>query len=152
MTIEQLYDIYRQYPSVQTDTRKLKEGDLFFALKGPNFNGNEFAPAALAAGSAYAVVDEAPATPDDRIIVVDDVLTTLQQLAKHHRQQFNIPFIAITGSNGKTTTKELVYAVLSAGYKTYTTQGNLNNHTARLCPAEPLQYCQTLRGALCHSW
>jgi UDP-N-acetylmuramoyl-tripeptide--D-alanyl-D-alanine ligase len=128
MTIEQLYDIYRQYPSAQTDTRKLKAGDLFFALKGPNFNGNEFAPAALAAGSAYAVVDEAPAIPNDRIIVVDDVLTTLQQLAKYHRQQFNIPFIAITGSNGKTTTKELVYTVLSAGYKTYTTQGNLNNH------------------------
>jgi UDP-N-acetylmuramoyl-tripeptide--D-alanyl-D-alanine ligase len=74
------------------------------------------------------VVDEAPATPDDRIIVVEDVLTTLQQLAKYHREQFNIPFIAITGSNGKTTTKELVYTVLSAAYKTYTTQGNLNNH------------------------
>jgi UDP-N-acetylmuramoyl-tripeptide--D-alanyl-D-alanine ligase len=128
MTIDQLYKIYRQYPSVQTDTRKLKTGDIFFALKGPNFNGNQFAAAALEAGSAYAVVDEAPATPDDRIIVVDDVLTTLQQLAKYHRQQFNIPFIAITGSNGKTTTKELVHAVLSAGFKTYTTQGNLNNH------------------------
>lgn len=128
MTIEQLYDIFRQYPSVQTDSRKLKAGDIFFALKGPNFNGNQFAAAALAAGSAYAVVDEPPATPDSRIIVVDDVLTTLQQLAKYHRQQFNIPFIAITGSNGKTTTKELVHAVLSAAYKTYTTQGNLNNH------------------------
>jgi len=128
MTIEQLYDIYRQYPSVQTDTRKLKKGDLFFALKGPNFNGNQFAAAALEAGSAYAIVDEAPATPDSRIIVVGDVLTTLQQLAKHHRQQFNIPFIAITGSNGKTTTKELVHAVLSSSYITYTTQGNLNNH------------------------
>lgn len=131
MTIEQLYDRYRQYPSVQTDTRKLKAGDIFFALKGPNFNGNQFAAAALAAGSAYAVVDDpgiAATTPDSRIIVVDDVLTTLQQLAKYHRQQFNIPFIAITGSNGKTTTKELVHAVLSAGYKTYTTQGNLNNH------------------------
>ena len=128
MTIDQLYKIYRQYPSVQTDTRKLKTGDIFFALKGPNFNGNQFAAAALEAGSAYAIVDEAPATPNDRIIVVDDVLTTLQQLAKYHRQQFNIPFIAITGSNGKTTTKELVYTVLSAGYKTYTTQGNLNNH------------------------
>ncbi|AEW03213.1 UDP-N-acetylmuramoylalanyl-D-glutamate--2,6-diaminopimelate ligase [Niastella koreensis] len=129
MTIDQLYKIYRQYPSVQTDTRKLKTGDLFFALKGPNFNGNEFALAALAAGSAYAVVDDAAlAGTDSRIIVVDDVLTALQQLAKHHRQQFNIPFIAITGSNGKTTTKELVYTVLSAGYKTYTTQGNLNNH------------------------
>lgn len=128
MTIDQLYKIYRQYPSVQTDTRKLKTGDIFFALKGPNFNGNQFATAALEAGSAYAVVDEAPVTPNDRIIVVDDVLTTLQQLAKYHRQRFNIPFIAITGSNGKTTTKELVHAVLSAGYKTYTTQGNLNNH------------------------
>lgn len=129
MTIDQLYDIYRQYPSVQTDTRKLKTGDLFFALKGPNFNGNQFASAALAAGSAYAIVDDATlAGTDSRIIVVNDVLTTLQQLAKHHRRQFNIPFIAITGSNGKTTTKELVHAVLSTGYKTYTTQGNLNNH------------------------
>lgn len=128
MTIDQLYKIYRQYPSVQTDTRKLKKGDIFFALKGPNFNGNQFAPSALEAGSAYAVVDEAPAAADSRIIVVDDVLTTLQQLAKYHRQQFNIPFIAITGSNGKTTTKELVHAVLSAKYITYTTQGNLNNH------------------------
>jgi UDP-N-acetylmuramoyl-tripeptide--D-alanyl-D-alanine ligase len=128
MTIEKLYDIFRQYPSVQTDTRKVKTGDLFFALKGPNFNGNQFAVAALEAGSAYAVVDEAPATPNDRIIVVDDALTTLQQLAKYHRRQFDIPFIAITGSNGKTTTKELVHAVLSAGYTTYTTQGNLNNH------------------------
>ncbi len=129
MTIDQLYKIYRQYPSVQTDTRKLKTGDLFFALKGPNFNGNQFASAALEAGSAYAVVDDPSlAGTDSRIIVVDDVLTTLQQLAKHHRQQFNIPFIAITGSNGKTTTKELVHAVLTTGYKTYTTQGNLNNH------------------------
>jgi UDP-N-acetylmuramoyl-tripeptide--D-alanyl-D-alanine ligase len=129
MTIDQLYDIYRQYPSVQTDTRKLKAGDIFFALKGPNFNGNQFASAALAAGSAYAVVDDPALTgTDNRIIVVDDVLTTLQKLAKHHRQQFNIPFIAITGSNGKTTTKELVSTVLSASYKTYTTQGNLNNH------------------------
>jgi UDP-N-acetylmuramoyl-tripeptide--D-alanyl-D-alanine ligase len=128
MTIEQLYGIYEQYPSVQTDTRALKAGDLFFALKGPNFNGNLFAEKALAAGAAYAVVDEAPATPNDRIIVVKDALDTLQQLAKFHRQQFNIPFIAITGSNGKTTTKELVSTVLATTYKTYTTQGNLNNH------------------------
>jgi UDP-N-acetylmuramoyl-tripeptide--D-alanyl-D-alanine ligase len=128
MTIEQLYKIFQQYPSVQTDTRSLKAGDLFFALKGPNFNANQFAEKALEAGAAYAVVDETPAVPNDRIIVVKDVLDTLQQLAKFHRQQFNIPFIAITGSNGKTTTKELVSAVLSASYKTYTTQGNLNNH------------------------
>lgn len=128
MTIEQLYPIYQQYPSVQTDTRALKQGDLFFALKGPNFNGNSFAHPALAAGAAYSIVDEPPAQPDPRIIVVDDVLTTLQSLARFHRQQFNIPFIAITGSNGKTTTKELVHAVLATTYTTYTTQGNLNNH------------------------
>ncbi|WP_315818121.1 UDP-N-acetylmuramoyl-tripeptide--D-alanyl-D-alanine ligase [Paraflavitalea speifideaquila] len=128
MTIEQLYTIFQQYPSVQTDTRALKEGDLFFALKGPNFNANQFAEKALAAGAPYAVVDEAPAVPNDRIIVVKDTLDTLQQLAKHHRRQFNIPVIAITGSNGKTTTKELVHAVLSTTYKTYTTQDNLNNH------------------------
>lgn len=128
MQIAQLYDIYRKHPSVQTDTRKLKPGDLFFALKGPNFNGNRFVHSALQAGAAYAVTDEAPATPHSRIIVVNDTLTTLQQLAKYHREQFDIPFIAITGSNGKTTTKELVHAVLSTSYITYTTQGNLNNH------------------------
>ncbi|NML19391.1 UDP-N-acetylmuramoyl-tripeptide--D-alanyl-D-alanine ligase [Pseudoflavitalea sp. G-6-1-2] len=127
-SIPQLYSIYQQYPSVQTDTRALKAGDLYFALKGPNFNGNTFAQAALDAGAAYSIVDEAPAVPNERILVVDNVLHTLQQLAKHHRQQFNIPFIAITGSNGKTTTKELVSTVLAAKYKTYTTQGNLNNH------------------------
>lgn len=128
MTIEQLYSIYLKYPAVQTDTRKLKEGDLFFALKGENFNGNQFAGQALMKGAAYAVVDEAVDDADERIINVDDVLSTLQQLAKHHRRQFNIPFLAITGSNGKTTTKELIHAVLSSQYKTYTTEGNLNNH------------------------
>lgn len=128
MTIEQLYTVFRQHPSVQTDTRKLKPGDLFFALKGPSFNGNAFAEKALASGAAYAVIDEAAYQLNDRCILVDDVLTRLQQLALHHRKQFNIPFIAITGSNGKTTTKELVYAALSSTYKTYTTQGNLNNH------------------------
>jgi len=128
MTIPQLYQLYLQHPSIETDTRKLKPGDIFFALKGPNFNGNAFALQALEAGAAYTVVDEPPATSDPRVVVVDDVLQTLQQLAQHHRRQFSIPFIAITGSNGKTTTKELVHAVLSAAYTTYTTQGNLNNH------------------------
>ncbi|MFT3826955.1 MAG: UDP-N-acetylmuramoyl-tripeptide--D-alanyl-D-alanine ligase [Chitinophagaceae bacterium] len=128
MSIKELYEIFREHPAVQTDTRKLEKGDLFFALKGANFNGNVFAKAALDAGAAYAIVDEAPPTADKRIIVVHDVLATLQALALYHRQQFNIPFIAITGSNGKTTTKELVHAVLSSTYKTYTTQGNLNNH------------------------
>jgi UDP-N-acetylmuramoyl-tripeptide--D-alanyl-D-alanine ligase len=129
-TIEQLYDLYLQHPSVQTDTRLLKSGDIFFALKGPNFNGNAFAPKALEQGAAYAVIDELPATSDDRhrLLLVPDVLKALQDLALHHRRQFYIPFIAITGSNGKTTTKELIHAVLSSEFKTYTTSGNLNNH------------------------
>lgn len=128
MTIDELYQIFLQYPFIQTDTRKLAKGDLFFALKGPNFNANNFALQALEAGAAYAIVDEDVAPGNEHIIVVPDVLTTLQNLAKHHREQFKIPFIGITGSNGKTTTKELVHAVLSSHYKTYTTQGNLNNH------------------------
>jgi UDP-N-acetylmuramoyl-tripeptide--D-alanyl-D-alanine ligase len=128
MGIEQLYEIYQQYPSVQTDTRKLKPGDLFFALKGDQFNGNAFAQQALEKGAAYAIIDEPAFTIPGKTILVSNVLTTLQQLAKHHREQFTIPFIAITGSNGKTTTKELVHAVLSSHFKTYTTEGNLNNH------------------------
>lgn len=128
MEIAALYEIYKQHPSIQTDTRKLKEGDIFFALKGPNFNGNAFAQQALDAGAAYAVVDEIEYATDNGCIYVDDVLAALQALAKHHRLQFNIPFIAITGSNGKTTTKELLTAVLRTKYKTYATQGNLNNH------------------------
>lgn len=128
MLIPDLYDIFLQHSSIQTDTRKLKKGDIFFALKGPSFNGNEFAKQALDAGAAYAVVDETINPSDDRIIKVTDVLQTLQQLAKYHRQQFDIPFIAITGSNGKTTTKELVHEVLKSTFTTYTTKGNLNNH------------------------
>jgi UDP-N-acetylmuramoyl-tripeptide--D-alanyl-D-alanine ligase len=129
MQTAQLYDIYLQHPQVQTDTRKLRPGDLFFALKGDNFNGNAFAAQALEAGAAYSIVDEETGLTDNRIIRVPDVLTALQQLAKCHRQSFaHIPFVAITGSNGKTTTKELVHEVLSTTYKTYTTSGNLNNH------------------------
>lgn len=128
MSIEQLYRLFLKYPSVQTDTRKLQKGDIFFALKGPNFNANEFAHKALEQGAAYAVIDDSVYAIDERMILVDDVLTCLQQLAKHHRKQFNIPVLAITGSNGKTTTKELVSSVLSAHYHTCTTKGNLNNH------------------------
>src|SRR5579863_6334324 len=126
MTIEQLYSIYLRHPSIQTDTRQLRPGDLFFALKGPNFNGNQFAAKALELGAAYVILDEGGSS--DQLIKVPDVLNTLQQLALHHRRQFNIPFIAITGSNGKTTTKELIHAVLSSTFTTYTTKGNLNNH------------------------
>jgi len=130
-SINSLYEIYKLHPQVQTDTRKLQKEDLYFALKGPNFNGNEYAIKALEQGAAFSIVDEPINTRTDlleRIILVDDVLTTLQALAKFHREQFSIPFLAITGSNGKTTTKELVAAVLSSHYKTFTTQGNLNNH------------------------
>lgn len=126
--INELYQIYLQHPSVQTDTRRLKQGDIFFALKGDNFNGNEYAHAALEKGASYCVVDELIGLENDRIILVDNVLETLQALAKKHREQFDIPFIAITGSNGKTTTKELIHAVLSSTFMTYTTEGNLNNH------------------------
>jgi UDP-N-acetylmuramoyl-tripeptide--D-alanyl-D-alanine ligase len=128
MNIPSLYELYLRNPSVQTDTRKLQSGDLFFALKGENFNGNKFAQQAIDAGAACAVIDEAAYVIEGKTFLVEDVLTTLQELAKHHRQQFNIPFIAITGSNGKTTTKELVHAVLSRKYRTATTEGNLNNH------------------------
>lgn len=128
MNIASLYEIYKQYPSVQTDTRELKNGDIFFALKGPNFNGNAFAKQALEAGAAYAVIDEAAYAVSEQYLLVDDVLSTLQKLANHHRKQFSIPFIAITGSNGKTTTKELITTVLSKKFRTYATEGNLNNH------------------------
>lgn len=128
MEIKHLYKIYLQYPSIKIDTRKIEKGDLFFALKGPNFNGNHFAKQALDAGAAYVIIDEELNFADEKLIKTNNVLLTLQQLAKHHREQFTVPFIGITGSNGKTTTKELVHAVLSSAYKTYTTQGNLNNH------------------------
>ena len=126
--ITELYKIYQQFPSVQTDTRKLKQGDLYFALSGANFDGNAFAAEALQKGAAYAIIDNATYAVNAQCIVVPDVLTTLQELARHHRLQFNIPFIAITGSNGKTTTKELIAAVLRTGYNTSATEGNLNNH------------------------
>lgn len=128
MQIEKLYELYRQYPSVQTDTRKLKPGDLFFALKGANFNGNTFARQAIDAGAACVVIDEPEYAITGKTFLADDVLTALQELALHHRKQFSIPFLAITGSNGKTTTKELIHAVLSTTHRTYTTEGNLNNH------------------------
>jgi UDP-N-acetylmuramoyl-tripeptide--D-alanyl-D-alanine ligase len=128
MHLEQFYKIYQQFPSVQTDTRKLKKNDLFFALKGPNFNGNLFVAQAFGKGASYVFADEKISLVDERIIYCQNSLQTLQQLAQYHRQQFQIPFIAITGSNGKTTTKELLHNALSTTYKTYTTEGNLNNH------------------------
>jgi len=131
VSTEDLYHLYLKHPFVCTDTRSVHSGDLFFALKGENFNGNHFALQALANGAAYAIIDEQiedAGQHKDRLVFVENVLTALQLLAAHHRNQFSIPFIAITGSNGKTTTKELIHAVLSLKYKTSTTEGNLNNH------------------------
>ena len=132
---EELYEIYKKHPSVQTDSRKIKTGDLFFALKGPNFNGNKFAQQALNDGAAYAVIDEKEYEIKGKTFLVDDVLTALQKLANYHRRKMDdrpggkaLRVLAITGSNGKTTTKELIHAVLSTTWKTYTTEGNLNNH------------------------
>lgn len=128
MDMQQLYEIFLQHPHISTDTRKIIPGSIFFALKGPNFDGNEFLENALQQGAAFCVSDSLKIFDNPRVIRVEDTLATLQQLAKHHRQQLNIPVIAITGSNGKTTTKELVHAVLSTTYKICTTVGNLNNH------------------------
>ncbi|MEI7500375.1 MAG: UDP-N-acetylmuramoyl-tripeptide--D-alanyl-D-alanine ligase [Bacteroidota bacterium] len=115
-------------PVVSTDSRQVQPGSLFFALKGESFNGNEFATLALKHGASYAIVDEPKYADNDRFILVKDVLSTLQEMARHHRLQFNIPVIAITGSNGKTTSRELINSVLSKKYRTLATKGNLNNH------------------------
>ena len=114
--------------NITTDTRKITKGCIYFALKGERFDGNSFAEQAIKEGANYAVVDDTSLPKDDRYVFVDDVLTTLQQLANYHRKQLTIPVIGITGSNGKTTTKELIHAVLSKKYNTQYTQGNLNNH------------------------
>ncbi|MGL5562117.1 MAG: Mur ligase family protein, partial [Tannerellaceae bacterium] len=128
MKLEDIYQLYKAHPVVTTDTRNCPEGSLFFALKGERFNGNEFAAQALEAGCAYAVIDEPVYNLGDRYILVGDVLKTLQDLAHYHRMQLRIPVVGITGTNGKTTTKELVSAVLSTKYNTLYTLGNFNNH------------------------
>lgn len=128
ISIPELYQIFLQYPRVSTDTRNIQKGDLFFALKGGNFNGNKFASDALKDGAAYAIIDEPQLGSDERMLLVHDVLTTLQDLAHHHRVQLNPIVIALTGSNGKTTSKELLHRVLSTSFETLATQGNLNNH------------------------
>ena len=126
--IEKLYDIYLRHPKVSIDTRKISKGCLFFALKGPNFNANEFAITALEKGASYAVVDEEKYVIDERYILVEDALETLQKLGKHHRKYINCPVLGITGTNGKTTSKELCFQVLKQEFKTIATAGNLNNH------------------------
>ncbi len=129
MDITQLYQLYLQHPQVTTDSRDCPRGSIFIALKGASFDGNKFAKSALDKGCSYAVIDEPEyADPaDPRLILVDDCLLAFKQLAREHRRQFNIPVIGITGTNGKTTTKELIRAVLSAKYVVTATEGNLNN-------------------------
>ncbi|MCF6167968.1 UDP-N-acetylmuramoyl-tripeptide--D-alanyl-D-alanine ligase [Lutibacter sp.] len=128
MNITQLYNLYTENYKVDTDTRKIRKGSLFFALKGAHFNGNKFASKALKSGAHYAIIDEEKYHNSKNTILVKNVLITLQELANFHRRQLNIPIISLTGSNGKTTTKELLNAVLSKKYKTIATEGNLNNH------------------------
>jgi UDP-N-acetylmuramoyl-tripeptide--D-alanyl-D-alanine ligase len=123
-----LYNLYQQHSLVDTDTRNIRKNTIFFALKGDNFNGNTFAEQALKLGASYAIVDEKEFQTNDRILLVADVLKALQELAYFHRKQLNIPIIGLTGSNGKTTTKELINVVLSKKFNTVATKGNLNNH------------------------
>ena len=129
ITIEELYQLFINCnQKITTDTRKLENGAIFFALKGDNFDANTFAQQAIGAGCAYAIVDSEKVSNGTTILLVHDVLETLQKLAKYHRQQLKFPVIGITGSNGKTTNKELIHAVLSKKYNTHATKGNLNNH------------------------
>ena len=126
MKTSEIYTIYKQHPEICTDTRAIKKNSIFFALKGPRFNGNKFAHQAIDAGCKYAIIDEKK-YQSEKCILVKDVLLALQELAKLHRKKLNIPIVGITGSNGKTTNKELIYNVLSSQYTCYATKGNLNN-------------------------
>ena len=130
MNIAILYQLFLKSTGVSTDTRKIEKGNLFFALKGPNFNANEFASKALEMGASAVVVDEAAyfEEDDERYFIGESALACLQKLANYHRHHFNIPIIGLTGSNGKTTSKELLNAVLSQKFNTLATEGNLNNH------------------------
>lgn len=128
MEIQALYQVYLSHPRITTDSRKIEDGSIFFALKGENFNGNAFAAMAIENGASYAVIDEEEFAVSERMILVDNVLETLQKLARYHRQELGIPILAITGTNGKTTTKELVAKVLSEKFNIVYTRGNLNNH------------------------
>lgn len=127
MNIKELYKLYKQHPCITTDSRDCPEGSIFLALKGESFNGNQFAQSALEKGCAYAIVDEQEFSKGERFILVDDCLQTFKDLAREHRRQFNIPVIGITGTNGKTTTKELIAAVLQEKFNVLYTQGNFNN-------------------------
>ena len=128
MDIQNLYQLFQEHPVISTDSRDIPSGCIFFALKGGNFDGNQFAAESLEKGASYAVIDDPAVAKGPGLILVDNVLESLQDLARYHRRKLNIPVLAITGTNGKTTTKELVSAVLRRKYTITSTQGNLNNH------------------------
>ncbi len=125
---DEIYRYFKQHPYISLDSRKTQPGSLFFALRGENFNGNQYAKQALELGAAYAVIDDPEYYAGERTLLTNDVLTALQQLAADYRNSLNIPVIGITGTNGKTTTKELIFTALSSKFKTYATSGNFNNH------------------------
>jgi UDP-N-acetylmuramoyl-tripeptide--D-alanyl-D-alanine ligase len=127
-TTEQIYQLFKKYPAISTDSRKVEADSIFFALKGENFNGNKYAEEALKQGAICAVIDEPSYSLEGKTLLVDDVLQSLKELATLHRRKLGLPILAITGSNGKTTTKELVSAVLAEKFNVSFTQGNLNNH------------------------
>jgi UDP-N-acetylmuramoyl-tripeptide--D-alanyl-D-alanine ligase len=127
-TVEEIYNIFRKNPVISTDSRKIEQSCIFFALQGDNFNGNKFAETALEKGAFYAIIDEKEYLVPNKTILVEDVLQTLKDLANLHRKKLGIPILAITGTNGKTTTKELVSTVLSQKFNVSYTKGNLNNH------------------------
>lgn len=149
MLIPELYNLFLQHPVVTTDTRNCPEGSLFFALRGTTFNGNDFALKALESGCAYAIVDDASLPADSRLIPVEDALATLQELASYHRSRLATPIVQITGTNGKTTTKELTSAVLAEKFNVLFTQGNFNNHIGvpktllRLTPKHDIAVVET---------
>ncbi len=127
-TTENIYQLFKNFPKISTDSRKIEKGSIFFALKGDSFNGNKFAADSLNKGAAYTIIDEKEFVTSNKTILVSNVLETLQNLANLHRKKLGIPILAITGTNGKTTTKELVSAVLAEKFKVSFTEGNLNNH------------------------
>lgn len=128
ISIDKLYSLFLQSTGISTDTRTVSKGNLFFCLKGENFNGNKFVKEALVQGASFVIIDEKEYQFNDQCVLVEDTLITLQKLAYFHRQKLSIPILGITGTNGKTTTKELLYTILSERYNVYATKGNLNNH------------------------
>ena len=135
--MEQLYKTFLDSKGVSIDSRSIEKGQIYFAIKGDRFDGHQFVDEVLEKGAVAVVVHDEKYLRDDKTILVSDTVKSLQDLAHHHRKQFNTPVLGITGSNGKTTTKELIHAVLSKKYKVHTTKGNYNNHIGCLLYTSP---------------